>query len=341
LNSYIQAVEDGTVEIDEINVGNSTSETTGAVIGSGGDNPTALDMEIRQLLHGDTIPDFWSGSFTECELQGTVDPLDEGADGLDYDAGTGELSTSTILEMDVLLEEATSGYYAFITYTNAQGFHYEYPIHVWRCMIKCGCPIDDLTACSTCSNEEYWAEDEECDDTNFNEEDGCLGDCTITPGWSCTLEEPDMSVCSEDCGAATWEEDRETCDDQNMEDGDGCTDHCRVEPGWTCENSVMPSECFLCGNGIKESLEECDDANEDSLDGCDSTCSIETDWTCVTTSDPSECYICGDGILQDIETCDDGEDTDSAGCEDGCLSGTLDDWSCYDFDEDDSTAMVC
>jgi cysteine-rich repeat protein len=41
---------------------------------------------------------------------------------------------------------------------------------------------------------------EECDDGNLNEDDGCLANCNIAPGWTCEEDEEMMSHCLRVCG---------------------------------------------------------------------------------------------------------------------------------------------
>lgn len=73
------------------------------------------------------------------------------------------------------------------------------------------------------------------------------------------------------CGDSTVDATYEACDDGNIVSGDGCSSTCTIEANWVC-NAGNPSNCFHCGNGIKENTETCDDGNNLSGDGCSSTC---------------------------------------------------------------------
>jgi|GEM_PF-1851224 len=89
----------------------------------------------------------------------------------------------------------------------------------------------------------------------------------MSPTWNVT-------TCGDGIKAET-----EACDDHNTTPGDGCSATCTVESvdGWACDNSVSPSVCHKCGNGIVESAygEACDDGNMVDGDGCSSTCIID------------------------------------------------------------------
>src|SRR5205085_8119779 len=82
---------------------------------------------------------------------------------------------------------------------------------------------------------------EQCDDGNWNNNDGC------------------SSICSrERCGDGV-RQNNEICDDGNVKNGDSCRDNCF--PEWCGDNMID-------NNGV----EQCDDGNTSSNDGCSSTC---------------------------------------------------------------------
>ncbi len=115
-------------------------------------------------------------------------------------------------------------------------------------------PIDGEPPCeeecppSSCGDGVTGLE-EECDDGNFDDDDGCSS--------ACTIEDP--VVCGD--GWLSWGEE---CDDWDTEDGDGCSSACLVED---------PTQC---GNGLLEADEQCDDGNLSGGDGCSSACEEET-----------------------------------------------------------------
>ena len=155
---------------------------------------------------------------------------------------------------------------------------------------------------------------EECDDSNWNDGDGCDDLCRIETGPWCGNDVLDLG---------------EQCDDGNWDDGDGCSRFCRdeatlaprcgdgfLDPGEECDdgNPRNGDYCSVlcrweglerCANNIIEPPEQCDDGNTRDGDGCSRFCRTEQ-----ILGGP----LCGDGLLDPGEECDDG----NTGPEDGC-----------------------
>jgi len=99
--------------------------------------------------------------------------------------------------------------------------------------------------------------------------------------------------------------------DPDFLDGGPGIDICRVGPEDTFENcetvvdeeTGLPIEAGVCGDGTLNVGEQCDDGNNDDNDGCSATCEIEE---------------CGDGIEQTSEECDDGNTKNNDGCSATC-----------------------
>ena len=72
---------------------------------------------------------------------------------------------------------------------------------------------------------------EECDDGNYETEDGCNDDCTITEEWACEGEYGELSYCLPICGNGNVQtlDFGEECDDANTSSGDGCSSECILE----------------------------------------------------------------------------------------------------------------
>lgn len=136
-----------------------------------------------------------------------------------------------------------------------------------------GLPITTFAVpAAVCGNGEL-EPTEQCDDGNFDNQDGCNVLCRFNL-----------------CGNGLLEK-FEECDDNNNLDGDGCSRDCiyevcgnkRVETGEQCDdgNRVAGdgcSPCCLferCGNGVLDPGEQCDDGNKSSGDGCSDCCMIE------------------------------------------------------------------
>jgi cysteine-rich repeat protein len=157
--------------------------------------------------------------------------------------------------------------------------------------------------------------DEECDDANFDDEDGCDVNCFRQGGGECgngAVEgneecddgnDDDTDQCLTGCLAAYcgdgFVKSDEECDDGNGEDGDACSNDCVAGVG--------------CGNGTPEGDEECDDGNESNADACAG---------CLDA-------FCGDGFAQlGVEDCDDGNDEDGDNCHNDCTLGDDLDFGC-------------
>jgi cysteine-rich repeat protein len=171
---------------------------------------------------------------------------------------------------------------------------------------------------------------ETCDDGNTVDGDGCRGNCTSEPGYTCTTAVPNF--CSK-CGNGWVEAPTEECDDGHVLSGDGCTNLCKKEAGYVC--SGQPSVCVkpsgtICGDGVRSGPEKCDDGNTADDDGCDSQCVRENGYECVVVvGTPDVCYICGDGkITTPFEACDDGNDISGDGCSSSCRIEAEAGWTC-------------
>lgn len=151
---------------------------------------------------------------------------------------------------------------------------------------------------------------EACDDGEVADFDGCSGECSVEPGWTCTAPATGAST----CGAAACGDGIaagiETCDDGNTLSNDGCSARCAFE---------------FCGDGVTQGLrgEGCDDGNFQLQDGCDRSCAIEPGFACTGGEEaPSVCApTCGDGTLAPGlgEECDDGNPASGDGCDARCL----------------------
>ncbi|CAI2368231.1 unnamed protein product [Moneuplotes crassus] len=170
---------------------------------------------------------------------------------------------------------------------------------------------------------------EQCDDGNFDVEDGCNDHCFLEVG-SCTQN---PSTCFTQCGDGikdTFEE----CDDGNEINSDGCDSNCNLEDYWTCIQPSLsqPTECTEdCGDGRRfNTLQSyCDDGNKTPDDGCSDTCSTEAGYKCQggDSTTPDTCApICGDGLKIPTETCDDNNTNSDDGCSNNCQRE--DGWTC-------------
>ncbi|MCH2110718.1 MAG: DUF4215 domain-containing protein [Polyangiaceae bacterium] len=156
-------------------------------------------------------------------------------------------------------------------------------------------------------------EDEYCDDGNWDDGDGCWGNCLgIDLGFLCPCPGA-LCFAYAHCGdgETTYPE---QCDDGDLSDGDGCDSGCRIEPDFKCtENPMEPSACVptVCGDGIVEGTEVCEDSLTPDCHDCQVNC-----WG---LSSQCEEIICGDRIAQDgFETCDDGNRLNGDGCSSIC-----------------------
>jgi len=168
------------------------------------------------------------------------------------------------------------------------------------------------------------ANDELCDDGNFDDGDGCSGLCELEEGFE-GFNGPSFFVPI--CGDGLVRGD-EQCDDANNLENDGCSTECEMQEGFDCPNEGLP--CIAeCGDGLVIGHETCDDLNRTDGDGCSSQCEAEAGYDCV--DEPSTCRpdghewnICGDGVLDPAELnllpvyCDDGNEVPGDGCNEGC-----------------------
>ncbi len=132
-----------------------------------------------------------------------------------------------------------------------------------------------------CWDWEVNQKSEECDDGNFESEDGCSKYCRNE--WlelpiqeeeivEAVVEvEPEVEVVVESvCWDGDINQSSEQCDDGNLRNSDGCDSSCIIE------------QVKECGDGIKnQSSEECDDGNMENWDGCSNACIIELDTTII------------------------------------------------------------
>lgn len=122
---------------------------------------------------------------------------------------------------------------------------------------------------------------EQCDDGNFDNQDGCNVLCLFPI-----------------CGNGLLEANEE-CDDNNNISGDGCTQDCIYE---RCGNGRIDKLPFKDDAG-SDVYEECDDGNHKAGDTCSPCCLFE---------------MCGNSIIDPDEDCDDGNTTSGDGCSSWC-----------------------
>ncbi|EGR31186.1 hypothetical protein IMG5_116120 [Ichthyophthirius multifiliis] len=157
---------------------------------------------------------------------------------------------------------------------------------------------------------------ENCDDQNFNDNDGCTN-CQIDFGYVCDNSTP-PSVCTLKCGNGKRTVDEE-CDDGNYINNDGCT-NCIIDPGYQCTGGTPTTSdtCIkLCGNGIQDSFEECDDGNQIAGDGC-TNCTVDIGFQCIGFGIGTCVKLCGDLKRDQYEQCDVGPSANAisqAGCQ--------------------------
>ena len=130
---------------------------------------------------------------------------------------------------------------------------------------------------------------EECDDGNWESNDGCSEMCLLEPGWMCPM--PGM-LCEAVCGDGVIAA-GEQCDD-GVNDGSygSCAPGCVLGP--------------YCGDGeVQADFEACDDGvNDGSYGGCMADCTLGP--------------YCGDAIVNGSEECDDGNRRNWDGCSNRC-----------------------
>jgi cysteine-rich repeat protein len=144
---------------------------------------------------------------------------------------------------------------------------------------------------------------EDCDDGDFDDNDGCLSTCELAS-----------------CGDGIHWFGVEQCDDGNFENEDACRNDCTlpfcgdgvVDVGEDCDdgdlndNDECVSGCVFaeCGDGnVWTGVEECDDGNQDDDDTCRNDCTLP---------------LCGDGDIDDGEECDDANDDEGDACLSSC-----------------------
>ncbi len=181
-----------------------------------------------------------------------------------------------------------------------------------------------------------------CDDGNNDPNYGCANDCTVAPGYLCSVA---GQLCSrvEWCGDGKLSVQRaEVCDDGSQcangldctsdpslcngigngscapRNNDGCTDTCTVEPNFICPvPGVLCQPDSLCPDGKVTGSETCDDNNAASNDGCSASCQVEPGWEC-PLGGVCRAKQCGDGFRVGNEGCDDGNVTPGDGCSATC-----------------------
>lgn len=204
--------------------------------------------------------------------------------------------------------------------------------------IKCGNGIRETG--ETC--DQSLANTPTGDPLPLNDGDGCQANCqSVTPGWTCTGNIGEASVCTLNCGNGIIDS-GEGCDDNNSTAQDGCT-ACVVDTGYSCQavanTSPKPgshSVCTLnCGDG----------QSNEPPGGCDYV--LTPTGVCTTSGGyagtkpcigppataPNACTFgacasldfCGDGKLNGPETspggCDDANAT-TPGCDTACKAET-------------------
>ena len=138
--------------------------------------------------------------------------------------------------------------------------------------------------CPVCGDGVLRIDSEECDDSNTVSGDGCSATCKLEEGFGCRAPVGERTVCyNKTCGDGIRIP-GEDCD--SGLDGYGCESFsCTILDGFECPVNaefVGSSECFNCGNGIREFFEECDTLNGtgNDIDGCNDTCNIVELFTC-------------------------------------------------------------
>ncbi len=185
--------------------------------------------------------------------------------------------------------------------------------------------------------------DEDCDDGNYDNNDGC-SNCKIDTGYKCQheievervnddgiFEKVTINACTEcksldvACMPIAYGDGKldadgyEECDDGNTEPNDGCTSG-RIDPGYICTHPGHRCTAKTCGDGIVAYGEECDDGNMESDDGCSNRCKLEAGWYCANPGTPCAKATCGNSILEGHEVCDDGNTESADGCSSNCLT---------------------
>jgi cysteine-rich repeat protein len=177
--------------------------------------------------------------------------------------------------------------------------------------------------CGTCGDGEV-DPGEDCDDSNVNDRDDCLGSCLANVCGDGVLntdgEVPeqcddgndiDSDLCRNDCtearcGDGVVREESEECDDGNRVDVDGCRNNCALA---------------RCGDGVVwDGVEQCDDGNARDTDSCRDSCVHA---------------VCGDGVVHEgVEQCDDSNRVDSDACRNDCAAARCGDGVLWEGEEE-------
>ena len=157
-----------------------------------------------------------------------------------------------------------------------------------------GSGINVTVECPECGDETLQVETEECDDGNNVDGDGCSAACVLEDGFGCQIPVGGLTNCSvQTCGDG-FRVPGEDCDSSSS--GFGCDSFsCTILDGFVCpvnDEFNGPSQCFNCGNGIREFFEQCDTLNGTGKDGdgCNDTCRVVDFFTCAgALGEVSEC----------------------------------------------------
>jgi cysteine-rich repeat protein len=135
---------------------------------------------------------------------------------------------------------------------------------------------DGATSCGNKKVEKEFGE--ECDDGNFNDNDGCTSLCELTCEQDADCD--DGKVCNG----------KETCTSgHKCTAGNSLPDHTECGPSQSCIGSGAVCLFDACGDGWKQGSEECDDGNIYDDDGCTTKCKF----SCVSTDKTRDCSDIG------------------------------------------------
>jgi cysteine-rich repeat protein len=146
-----------------------------------------------------------------------------------------------------------------------------------------------------CGDGVVQAPEEDCDDNNYDDDDGCntacqfpsCGDGFVEAGEDCDdANDDDTDDCPSTCNFASCgdgfvHQGVEECDDADEDNEDGCTTRCAPP---------------RCGDGFLRPSEPCDDGNPDNGDGCSSTCTLA--WPVQAVTGNQTCALMSDGSVR-------------------------------------------
>ena len=181
-----------------------------------------------------------------------------------------------------------------------------------------------------CGNGFRNTTEEECDDANYDDNDGCSSTCTIEAGytWGGGSDTSRDYWDNWGDGLVEYRATSQYCDDGNFDDNDGWDQSCNTETNWQWAggNSTQADVWSdIWGDGYvvyRNSSQYCDDGNNNSNDGWDTSCNIESgyEWTGGDAMNPDRCHVkWGDGVLtSNLEQWDDGNEVSNDGWSSTC-----------------------